>query len=195
MENPHCGGRGDRWPHPLPGGAPAARRWWTHVVDGDHVWGSVSVSPTRYGVTRYWLELYPPGIDSVERRWLRAWRAWPTWGAVLWLFSLILFGAGASWMQFAISAMVWLGVGAALYGRAARSHAQVRTRCVTRFANRPDDQSEAEYAELTVLTGMLRAADSLRDLGRLSASAHEAVWWRVYDRLGTTHITNEHHCP
>ncbi len=195
MENPYCGEGGDRRPQPLPGWAPAARGWWTRLVDGDFVWGSLSVSPTRYGVTRYWLIVYPPGIDSVERRWLRAWRAWPTWGAALWLFSLILLGASASWMQFAITTMVWLGAGAALFVRVARSHARIRTCCVTRFAGRPDEQLEAEYAELKVLVGMLRSADRLRDQGRLSVSAHEAIWWQVYDRLGATRATNEHHCP
>jgi hypothetical protein len=164
-------------------------------VDGEFVWGSLSVSPTRYGVTRCWLVLYPPGIDSVERRWLRAWRAWPTWGAVLWLLSLILLGVSASWMEFAITTMVWLGVGAALFVRTARSHAQIRTRCVTRFASRPGEEVEADYAELKVLVGMLRSADCWRDQGRLSVSAHEAIWWQVYDRLGATRAADEHHCP
>jgi len=195
MENPRYWVGGDRWPQPLPSWTPASSRWWTRLLDGDHVWGSLSVSPTRYGVTRYWLVVYPPGIDNVERRWLRAWRAWPTWGTVLWLFSLLLLGAATSWLQFAIPTVVWLGVGVALFARVARSHAQIRTRCVTRFAGRPDEQFEAEYAELKVLVGKLRAADMLRDHGRLSASAHEAIWWQVYDRLGTAHTANEHHCP
>src|ERR1700709_2459043 len=56
-----------------PEGRPFAQ-WWALVLDGRHGWGSLDISPTRHGVTRYQLVVFPPGIDMVERRLLRAWR-------------------------------------------------------------------------------------------------------------------------
>ena len=185
MEKAHRGVGGDRSSQRLPGSALVVSRWLTRLVDGDHPWGSLSVSLTRYGVTRYWLVVFPPGIARDERRLLRAWRAWPTWGAILWLSSLCLLSTPTTGAQFAAPTIVWLGIGAVLFVRVWRLRRQVRTRCVIRFDSHPDEQSEAEYAEMNALVMMLRSADTLRDQGRLSASGHEAIWWQVYDRLAT----------
>jgi hypothetical protein len=158
-------------------------------LDGDRVWGSLSVSPTRYGVTRYWFVVFPPGIDASERRLLRAWRAWPTWGSLLWLLSLCLFSPLTMWAQFALPTVVWLSIGAFLFARVGGLRTQVRTRCVTRFAGHPDldEHSAAEYAEIRTLVAILESVDTLRAQGQLSATDHEAIWWRVYDRLGDRH--------
>lgn len=184
MENKHRDVGEDRSSRRLPGSDLAAPRWWTRLIDGDHPWGSLSISLTRYGVTRYWLVVYPPGIDRDQRRLLRAWRAWPTWGAILWLSSLCLLSTPISWVEFAVPTVLWLGSGAFLSARVSRLRAQVRVLCLTRFGSHPDEQSEAGYAELKTLVTMLQSADNLLDQGLLSASGHEAIWWQVYDRLG-----------
>jgi hypothetical protein len=166
----------------------AAARWWTQVLDGRRVWGSVDVSPTRYGVTRYRLVVFPPGIDSVERRLLRSWRVWPTWGATLWLLSLIVLSAILPpGVGFAMSTVVYLGTGAVLFGRVGALNSQVRILSVVRIGGFSDPQTAAMYTELETLADMLYIADALRDQGRLSATGHEAAWWQVYDRLGHDH--------
>jgi hypothetical protein len=164
----------------------AAQRLWTRLVDGDQVWGSLSVSPGHYGVTRYWLVVFPPGIDRTDRRLLRAWRAWPTWGAMLWLLSLCLFSTSTPPARFIIPTILWLGTGAWLFARVGGLRTQVRTRCVTRFSGHPDEDphSAAQYVEIRTLVAILGSADTLRGQGQLSAIGHEAIWWQVYDRMG-----------
>src|ERR1700712_2709481 len=134
----------------------ATQHWWTRLLDGDRVWGSLSVSPTHYGVTRYWLVVFPPGIDRTERRLLRAWRAWPSWGCMLWLLLLCLFSGLTPLARFAIPTMLWLGTGAWLFARIGPLRTQVRTRCVTRFSGHPgDDQHSAgQYVEIRTLVAI-----------------------------------------
>jgi hypothetical protein len=159
----------------------AADRWWSLTLDGRRAWGSLDISPTRYGVTRYRLTVFPPGIDSAERRLLRAWRAWPTWGAVLWLLTQIALDSVAA---FIISTAVYLGIGAVLFRRVASVRAQVRGVCVVRMAGFADPRGAALYAELCSLTAALDDADTRLRQGVLSPAGHEAAWWQVYDRLG-----------
>jgi hypothetical protein len=172
----------------LSGSEVQAPRWWAFIVDGLHVWGSIDVSPSRYGVTRYRLVVFPPGTDTVERRLLRVWRAWPTWGALLWLTTQIvldaILGAGAA---LAVSTIAYLGSGAILFGRVNVLRTRVRTLSVVRIAGYTDSHAAAMFAELKRLVAALRHADEQRDRGQLSPAAHEAVVWRVYDRMGETH--------
>ena len=44
------------------------RLWW-RLLDGERPWGAVDILPDRYGVTRYRLVVYPPGISDTDRRW------------------------------------------------------------------------------------------------------------------------------
>jgi hypothetical protein len=166
----------------------AFAQWWTLVLDGRHDWGSVDASPTRHGVTRYRLVVFPPGIDTVERRLLRAWRAWPIWGAVLWVVSQIVSGAiltpGAA---LATSTTIYLASGLFLFARVAELRSRVRTFSVVRIAGYPDERSAAMFAELKSLVATLCRADSQRDRGQSSPADHESTWWQVYERLGQNH--------
>jgi hypothetical protein len=201
--------RGDRWPEerpaPTPGSQPSQRLyvpldpqpraaplpiptsagWWSRLLDGDYVWGSIDVSLTRYGVTRYRLVVFPPGIDRVERRLLRGLRAWPTWGVALWLLSLCVCSALTPWARFTLPSLAWLGIGAFLFARAGALRARIRVLSVTRVAGLPDPQGAATYAEMNTLVTALRSADHLRDAAGLSTAEHEAVWWQVYERLAS----------
>ena len=66
-------------------GSGLLRRGWLRLIDGDRPWGSIDIRPDRFGVTRYRLVVYPPGISESERRRVRAARGWPLWGALVWV--------------------------------------------------------------------------------------------------------------
>ena len=176
--------------HPNPSGheTGAIARWLALVLDGRTDWGSVDTWPTRHGVTRYRLVVFPPGIDTVERRLLRAWRAWPTWGMVLWLVSQIVLGAfvttGAA---LATSIFAYLASGALLFARVAELRSRVRTLSVVHIAGFTDEESAAMFGELKSLVAELCHADAQRDRGLSTPADHEAAWWRVYDRMGQDH--------
>jgi hypothetical protein len=160
-----------------------ARRW-AVVLDGSHDWGSIDVSPTRHGVTQYRLVLFPPGLDIAERRLLRAWRAWPTWGAVVWVASQIVLGSFLTpATAFAASTVAYLASGAVLFARVAELRTRVLTLSVVRIAGYPDPQSTTMFTELKSLVATLCQADAQRALGQSSPAEHEAIWWQVYDRL------------
>ena len=67
-------------------GSGLLRRGWSRLLDGDRAWGSIEVRPDRFGVTRYRLVVFPPGISEPERRRVRVARGWPMWGALVWVF-------------------------------------------------------------------------------------------------------------
>ena len=178
----------DVLPDPVGVHGGACTRWWAHILDGSHEWGSVDVSPSRHGVTRYRLVVFPPGIDTAERHLLRLWRAWPTWGALLWLTSQIVLdavmGPGAA---MAVSTIVYLGSGAILFGRVNELRSRVRTLSVVRIAGYTDHRTAAMYAELKSLVAALCYAEDQRDRGQSSPIMYEAVRWQVYDRMGQIH--------
>ena len=87
-------------------------RWGARLLDGENRWGFVCIQIDRFGVTRYRLVVYPPGISDVQRRRLRLWRGAPIWGAALWVLSeIFLQQLIGSWTALAFSTGVvsrWL---------------------------------------------------------------------------------------
>src|SRR5258708_26985110 len=65
-------------------GSGLLRRGWLRVIDGDRPWGSIDIRPDRFGVTRYRLVVYPPGITESERRLVRVAPGRPLGGARVW---------------------------------------------------------------------------------------------------------------
>ncbi|WP_407663898.1 DUF6611 family protein [Mycolicibacterium sarraceniae] len=103
-------------------------RWRTWVLDGERSWGSIDVQPGECGTLRHRLVVFPPSITGTERRLLRLSRAWPVWGAALWLMSEVcLSSALRPWAAFGISTMVYLGIEAALIRRVGALRPQART--------------------------------------------------------------------
>lgn len=164
-----------------------ARRW-SRILDGEHLWGSLDVGPHRQGFREYRLVVFPPGHTATERRMLRLWRAWPVWGAVLWLLLAVgLCGRPAPWADIAISTIVYLGLGLVTLAFAGQVRSRVRTLRVQVIDGHPDARSAAMYAELLTLVNILCDADAKRDRAEFSAVDHEAACWRVYDRLAPHH--------
>ena len=166
----------------------ALARSWSRMLDGEYVWGAIDIWPSRHGVHKYRLVVFPPGTSVAERRLLRLWRGWPTWGAVLWLITAIcLSGRPAPWAAIGISTIVYLGAGAITLALIRDLRSRVRTLRVLVIDGHTDPRSAAQYAEMETLVNILRRADALRSLGRTSAVDHEAACWEVYDRLGPDH--------
>lgn len=160
------------------------RRGWLRVLDGDRPWGSIDIRPDRFGVTRYRLVVYPPGISDPERRRVRVARGWPLWGALLWVVcEMVLTNATAPWTAFAISTTVSLGAGVVAAAKAGTARTRVRTMAAMVMAGHHDPISGAARDRLEELAATLLEADERLAGGQLSAIQHEMVWWQVYDQM------------
>ena len=138
----------------------------------------------RYGLRRYRLTIFPPGVSTADRRLLRLWRGWPIWGAVLWLVAqMSVSNVVSSETAMAVSATGYLAVGATLFVLAGTARAQVRSMSVILIHGYADPQSETRYTEWARLVRFLTLADEMRERGAVSAVEHEAAWWTAYDRL------------
>jgi hypothetical protein len=157
---------------------------WHQLLDGDRMWGSVSVRPDRFGVTRYRLVVYPPGISQTERRRVRAARGWPLWGAAVWIIAqAYLSNVLNPWTALAVSIGVTLALGFAAVSLAAPQRTQVRTISAAILAGYPDLGSNAARGTIQRLgVRLIRADESLAD-GGLTAAEYESIWWSVYDEM------------
>jgi hypothetical protein len=155
---------------------------WLRMLDGRRTWGSLDVSPSRYGVTRHRLVVFPPGISPEDRRLLRLWRSWPIWGTITWLVSeMLLIPTIGSGTALAISTAVALGAGAVIMAMTSATRTRVRTLAVVRMVGFDDKIAAERYTELYALADMLAAADRKLAEGELSSVEHESVVWHVYD--------------
>lgn len=157
---------------------------WRQLLDGGRTWGSLQVSPTRYGVTRYRLVIFPPGISAEDRMLLRAWRAWPVWGMAAFLvMEILLVPALGSGVALAISTTVFLGAGAVLMAMTSATRGDVRTLTAIRQAGVHDVPSAERFAEFYALAHDLTEADRRLADGEIQAVEHEFLVWRAYDRM------------
>jgi hypothetical protein len=160
------------------------RRAVSRMLDGQSPWGAATVTVDRFGGTRYRLIVYPPGIGVTERRWLRAWRGWPLWGAMLWVFAEILLSDEiGTWTALAVGVTTFVvsGVVTSVMAGATRGH--VRTLGAMVLAGYHDPVSTAERHKLQSLASILLQADDHRRDGRLSPIDYEHLWWQVYDQM------------
>jgi hypothetical protein len=159
-------------------------RGWRRLLDGDRMWGSIDVRSDRFGVTRYRLVVYPPGIDTSERRRVRAARGWPMWGLVMWVACEIWASQlTGPWTALAISTGTALLAGHIAVWLAGEARTRVRTLVAAGMVGQHDPVSAAAVERLKVSAGhLIEADDSIRD-GRLSPADHEAIWWKVYDDI------------
>jgi hypothetical protein len=157
---------------------------WLRVFNGRRTWGSLDVSPSRYGLTRHRLVVFPPSLSRDERRLLRLWRSWPIWATMTWLvLEMLLIPAIGSGSALAISTGVSLGAGAVLMAMTSATRTRVRTLSVMRMAGFDDKIAAERCTELYALAEVLAAADRKLTEGEFSTVDHEAVVWRVYDSM------------
>jgi hypothetical protein len=165
------------------------RRVCLRMLNGAHPWGSFEIQPDRFGVIRYRLVVFPPGISESERRRVRVARGWPAWGLVAWIScEICLSQLTGPRMAIAISTVVWLASGVAARALAGQPRTQVRTMAATVMAGHRDPVSDATRDKLRNLAETLFEADETRALGKITATEHEAIWWRVYDQLASGHF-------
>lgn len=165
-------------------GSGSLGRCWSHLLDGKRPWGAVDVVPDRFGVTRYRLMVYPPGITDSDRRWVRLAHAWPVWGVLLWILVQVwLADAVAPWMAFVVASATSLGGGAIAAALAGPARTEVRVMGAMTIAGFSDPTSAAAQAKLEALATDLLDADERRAQGRISAVEHELIWWRVYNAM------------
>ena len=164
------------------------RRGWLRLLDGERPWGSFDVQPDRFGMIRYRLVVFPPGISESERRRVRVARGWPAWGALAWIICEIwLSNLTGPRIAIAISTAVCLGVGLTAVAAAGEPRTQVRTIAAMIVASHHDPVSDATRDVLRNLADSLLEADERRAMGKISATEHEAIWWRIYDQMESGH--------
>lgn len=158
----------------------AARR-----LAGGRPWGRVDVDVLPYGVTRYRLVVYPPGITPGARLRVRAWRAWPLAGAVV-AATVALATAGVLAPALAVAA----GVSTCLAGFVVLGVTTLPERRLVRqvWAADPGDLAALDdvlgEARVRLLADLLCAADEALAAGELTPAEHLAVWSCVYREVG-----------
>ncbi|AMM19370.1 hypothetical protein AX769_03510 [Frondihabitans sp. PAMC 28766] len=157
------------------------------VSDGEHLWGTVDVSPANRTVwSRTHVTVYAPGTNSAERRRLRLLHAWPLLGALL----------GLLLMSFLRGVPAWGGFGAGVVFYAAGFWPLLQSTQRLRRTSRHIRVSMVDLGDhyerigdlhllracLTILTDM----DEARRRGAISPVEFEAGWSRVYDDIPTS---------
>lgn len=151
------------------------------VSDGQHLWGTIDVSPANRSVwSRTHLTVYAPGTNTAERRRLRLFHSWPIVGAVLGILVMV---ALDSWPP-----LIAFGVGIAVYAVGFWPVTAMTARL--RRANRHVVVSVVDIGERYQQTGDLELLRScvriLSDLeeglarGTMTPVEFEACWAEVY---------------
>jgi hypothetical protein len=169
------------------------RRGWLRMLDGERPWGSIDIRPDRFGVTRYRLVVYPPGISEPERRRVRIARGWPLWGALMWVLCEIwLSHVTGPWTAVAISTAIYLGSGLVALVAAGDPRTRVRTMAAMVMAGHLDPSSTAARDRLENLAASLMDGDERVARGEISPTDHEMIWWRVYNQMGRSTAPGMH---
>ncbi len=156
------------------------------------LWGSFTIYPARFGVTRYRLVVFPPGISPGQRQVLRLWRAWPLWGASLWV-GLQVGGSLVGMPETALigGTMLVIACGAMTFALAGDLRWRVRTLWAASMAGYGHDEMDERYRTLRAMARALDRADLALDEGRISPADHEARWWQVYDAVTAVVATGQ----
>ena len=138
----------------------------------------------HYGLRRYRLIVFPPGISPAARRFVRLWWGWPMWGAVVWLVvEIAAANVVAPGSAIVCSTAEYLAAGAITFMLAGGVRKQVRSLQFVLFGEHLDPRSAQLYAVWKEVAVDLIAADELLRCGKASPVEHELIWWQAYDRL------------
>ncbi len=160
------------------------QRWCAQLLDGENRWGFVRIQIDRFGVTRYRLVVYPPGISDLQRRRLRIWRGAAIWGAALWVMSeIFLQQVLGSFTALAVSTGGVLALAAVAMAKAGETRTMVRSIGVVTMPGLTEIATMHSRDELLAMAMTLTAADERLDGERMSPLDHEALWWQVYEKL------------
>ncbi len=160
------------------------QRWSAQLLDGENRWGFVRIQIDRFGVTRYRLVVYPPGISDVQRRRLRIWRGAAVWGAALWVLSeIVLQQLIGPWTALAVSTGGVLALAALTMANAGETRTMVRSMGVVTMPGLTDVATMHSREELLAMAMTLSAADERVEEERMSPLDHEALWWQVYEKI------------
>jgi hypothetical protein len=142
----------------------------------------------RYGVRRYRLIIYPPGISATDRQLARLWRGWPITGAVLGLLAVILLGnvVASPETVLAFALAVYVSNGALLFLRAGPTRLRVRSMSIIYMPGAADAAVRRRYSVWQTAVQMLTRADHLLRVGAISLVEYEAIWWEAHDLLEKT---------
>lgn len=153
------------------------------------IWGSLDVSDPisahRSGITRYRLEIFPPGTNSIERRQLRRLRSWRVWAAIAALIGAILIGGWwPGWLgpTFVVALYtVVLAVGLHRTSRLRRATRTVSAALVVIGGAPP--VIEGDFDLLEFCAADLEALDRSRLDGEVTPVDYELEWSRMYQQL------------
>lgn len=153
------------------------------------VWGSLDVSDpvsaSRSGITRYRLEIYPPGTNSLERRQLRRLRGWRVWAAITAVIAAILMGGWwPGWFAPAVIVGVYvvvLFVGLHRTSRLRRATRSVTAALVAIGGSPPLIEGDMQLLEHCALD--LEQLDRHRLDGEVTPIDYELEWGRLYGEL------------
>lgn len=163
-----------------------------NLLDHGPAWGSFTVYPARFGVTRYRLVVFPPGIGTAHRRMLKLWRAWPIWGAALWV-GLQIGGSLVGMPETALigGSMLVIASGAMTFALTDEASVQVRSLWAISMAGYGNGEVDQRCTLLRAMARNLDRADMDLEEGRISPAEHEARWWRVYDAISEVPVSND----
>jgi hypothetical protein len=164
---------------------PTTIAWFERLLDGAHIWGSFDAMVGRYGLRRYRLIVFPPGISAADRRLLRLWRGWPLGGGVLAMLTVMLVGQAfaSSETTLAVVVGIYMGITAVLFATTAGVRGGVRTITIISLPETLDATGRQRIADWEALVDLLTRADRLLGMGEISRAQHESLWWHAYDRM------------
>jgi hypothetical protein len=166
------------------------------LVDATHpgrryqsLWGSFETndpaSARRSGMTRYHLEVFPPGTNSDERRGLHRFRQWRLWGALAAIVGEFTIGSTShSWqvpLYIAVVYLVGLMIGLRLTNRLRRS---IHTLYVATILAGGSTFVEGDLELLQSCVTELDTLDRGRRDGVIGPVEYETGWARLYARIG-----------
>jgi hypothetical protein len=157
----------------------------SRLLDGAHPWGSYEAVVSRYGVRRYSLTIYPPGVSTADRRLARLWRAWPMTAAALMLLGVMVFGNAMASPDAAltVAAVAYLSISMLLFLRAGPRSVRARSMSIVLMPKTADVQELRRYMQWRTLVDKLIEADHMLTTHAISPVEHEATWWEAYDSL------------